>query len=95
MAAEYFRRSRGGWPWVDHLTRDQAVQVLDQAHRSGHGQVVGDLGVGFWYWSGWHETTGCFLRTHVYAVDPEQVPGDERLILDAGGWVLEAPQGAR
>jgi len=73
---------------VDHLTRDQAAQVLDEARAAGHGDVVGDLGTGFSYWSGWHPSAGCFLRTHVYAVDPEQVPADERAILDAGGWVL-------
>jgi hypothetical protein len=82
--------NRGWTTW----TREQATAVLDEAHRSGHGGVVGDLGMGFWYWSGWHETTGCFLRTHVYAVGAEQVPVNERRILDAGGWVLRAPQDA-
>lgn len=93
MPAEYFRRSRGGQPYVDHLTREQAVQVLEWAIVAGHGEVVGDLGLGFTYWAGWHESTGCFHHTHVYAVEPEQVPEGERRVLDAGGWVLGAPHG--
>ena len=87
MAERFYRRSKG-FPFVDHLTAAQAAQVLAEAKATDYGAVEGDLETGFRYWVSWHETTGPITRARVFPVAPEQVPEAERLVLDAGRWVV-------